>query len=188
MGRVFDEGIVRDDQLDKFRTRLVSLKNYCYLDTKTTKIISSPFRRCIETAEIAREELSLDAGIITSELLTETDMGRFSGEIAKDLRGEFGSLIDTWMHYPESFIFPGGESYSKVDERVIEFLRYLRDDYHGKNVVVCSHADVIKMMVSKVLNQPFNNRRYFIVPNGSISLLTLPRGGEYRLEGVNMWP
>lgn len=190
MGRVLDAGIDADEKARAdFKNRLVSFTRNLNQKADTTVILSSPARRCLETAEIIKKTVGVVGGIQTMADLNEIDMGKFSKKDAMGLRAEFGLLVEEWMYRPETFRFPEGESYSELRARARNTLAELVDHLRNKQTVyVCTHVDVIKMILSEVLSFSFNQRRYFTIPNGSVSILGLDSEDKLRVEGINIYP
>lgn len=189
MGRVIDAGIKRDeDVLGAFRDRLKNIAEKLD-DVSDSIILSSPLKRCRETAEIVGGTLRIRGKVKVRADLIETDMGAFSQKNALQLRAEFGSLVDEWMYRPEAFRFPGGESYKEVRKRVRKVIRDLKKHLRvGHTVWVCTHVDIIKMILSEVLSFSFNQRRYIKIPNGSICILDMESEDKLRVEGINIYP
>jgi len=101
-------------------------------------IVSSPFARTRETAEIVRSELGLpESAMVFDERLKEINPGDFDGK--------------NWNEYHE-YIYnnagrkwfegriPGGESLKEVGKRVGECLYELENRYEGKNILIVTHG------------------------------------------------
>lgn len=99
-------------------------------------IISSPFTRARETAEIVAEKIGYKKeDIVYDQRIQEIDPGGFDGgdwfkyhEAQKDIK-------DWFDHAPE-----GGESLAEVRKRVGGFLYELDNKYDGKNILVVTHG------------------------------------------------
>ncbi len=108
---------------------LESAKNL--VKEKIDLIVSSPFLRTKETAEIVAKEIGLEKDkIIFDDRLGEIGCGNFDGQPWKNHWGELelGVKID------------GGESLSDVSSRVMEFLYETDKKFDGKNILVVSHG------------------------------------------------
>ncbi len=152
-------------------------------------IISSPLLRCVQTAEIIRDAIDPGLEIKIDNNLQETNMGDFTDKKASELRQEYGDLIDIWMQYPEDFTFPNGESYKNVRSRVEAVLKSVTSSGDGKRAIfLCSHVDIIKMLICGVQGVSFNTRRNFKIPNASISVVTLNKDNRFEIEGLNIYP
>lgn len=188
MGGIIDLGILENDQeIQSLKNKISRLRDQYGIDSREVLIISSPLRRCLQTSVVVKELLEVNSEVVTDRNIIETDMGNFTGKNAKNLREEYGSLVDDWMYNPEDFKFPGGESYQEVRERVRKFIGKITSELeHYRFLIICSHVDIIKMMVCEVMGISFNTRRDFSVPNSSISILTLTPSGYFNVEGVNI--
>ncbi len=105
---------------------------------KIDLIISSPFARTRETAEIVRAELGLpESAVIFDERLKEINPGDFDG---KNWR-EYHEFIynNTGRKWFEGRI-PGGESLKEVGKRTGECLYEIENKYKGKNILIVTHG------------------------------------------------
>jgi len=186
MGRRIDASIVEDEQVDKFKKRVLLLKkSFENLDGSSVTVFTSPRLRCQQTANILSGVLGFKGEIVIDRSLDETDMGDFEGYHVSELRVVFGNeTIDCWMHRPTVFRFPNGESYEEVKERIGKFLRKLEVSNY-ENIFVCTHVDLIKVVLLDSLGSSFDNRRQLIIPCGSISVLSLLAKGGQCVEVVN---
>lgn len=191
MGRVIDADIKSDENnLDNFKARVVSINIKYGPFPKDTLIITSPLKRCRQTAALLKDQLKLKNEVEIMDELNETDMGKFSGKDAGELRQEFGDILDEWMFKPESFKFPEGESYEQVHQRIILVLENLKERLikGQKSIIICTHVDIIKMILSEIMGFSFNKRRDFSIPNGSATVLKISKDGKYSVEGFNVYP
>lgn len=193
MGRTIDLPIIRDLQVHTFIQNLHNLANDYDINPPTTMIISSPLQRCKETAEIIKSTIGVPNPIVISDLVTETDLGDFTGFKSSSLRDEFNGLIDQWMHNPSTFQFPNGESYEEVKTRVIKFLDSIQNNPNLttiSNIFLCTHVDFIKMLLLTVQNKSFDERRSFDIKNGSFSVITTESNNDqsvkYKILSTNL--
>lgn len=111
-------------------------------------IYSSPMERCQQTAEaIAAHHPKLT--MHTEEQMSEVDYGDWQGKTLKSLYGTKG-----WQKLrarPADFRFPSGETIREAQTRGVAALEALRVKHKDKPVVVCSHADMIKLAVAAYL-------------------------------------
>jgi broad specificity phosphatase PhoE len=104
-------------------------------------VISSPYRRALETARIACEGLSLE--VDQDERLRERDLGAFDGLTGRGIRArhpaeaERRSRLGKFYYQP-----PSGESWVDVALRVRSLLRDLQD-LDGADVWLFTHQAVI---------------------------------------------
>lgn len=190
MGRTIDLDIKKDkDTLENFEKKMKFLNKRFGPFTEQITFFSSPLKRCLQTSSLIKNQLKIKEKINIMAELTETDMGKFSGKNAIKLRREFGNLVDKWMFKPESFTFPEGESYKKVRQRSRFVLEKVREEFEdAKTVFICTHVDIIKMLLSEILEFSFNQRRDLITPPGSVTVLRITEEGRFKVEGINIYP
>ncbi|HSX49258.1 MAG TPA: histidine phosphatase family protein [Candidatus Saccharimonadales bacterium] len=175
MGRTIDLPIIKDLQVQIFTQNLDRLVKDYDINPQKTVIISSPLQRCKETAEIIKSTLEIPSPILIFDLITETDLGDFTGYKSSSLRNKFNGLVDQWMHNPSTFQFPNGESYEEVKTRVTKFLDSIQNVPNIatiSNIFICTHVDFIKMLLLTIQNKSFDERRSFDIKNGSFSVIT----------------
>ena len=173
MGRSFDVDIVQDEQVGEFEHKLEKLIKDLEIETNDVAIYTSPLKRCVTTASLIKDALKSDDVPFTKlDELIETDMGNFEGQTGAELREKYPDLLDQWMHSPEHFRFPGGESYDEVSTRIDSVMgRILHMD--TKFVFVCTHVDLAKMFLLKIQGRGFNERRSIDFSNGTLAVLSV---------------
>lgn len=119
-------------------------------DIEFAAIYSSDLIRTKRTAEIIAEEKKM--AVIATHLLRENKVGRFEGELEKDLREEFEKLREIKYSLPkperDKFRFDeNSESTEEILGRLIPYLRELALAYPGKNILVITHAALIRIFL-----------------------------------------
>jgi len=189
MGANIDAPIIKDRQVGEFTKKILLVREI--LDESTLDnivFISSPLKRCEETTDIIKNVLNPSKQTHFLGWLTETDMGDFTGKTGHELKKQYGELVDQWMFTPETFCFPGGESYLQVKQRVKNGLKEILLKHENKTIIICTHVDIIKMIILEALGLSFNRRRYFEIPNGSVSTLSILKDDQLKVEGINQYP
>ena len=78
---------------------------------------------------------------------------------------------------PSTVRFPDGESFQEMQDRILEMIS--RVALPGKNVVICSHGDVIKAALAGVLNLDLDDFQKLVIDPASISIVEYsPRGSS----------
>ncbi|MFD6532821.1 bifunctional RNase H/acid phosphatase [Streptomyces sp. NPDC060184] len=116
------------------------------------EIVSSPLRRCRETAGAVAARLGLDVTI--DEGLRETDFGAWEGLSFAEVRERYGSDLTTWLTDPRAEPTGGGESFVEVADRVAVARDRLAAAYAGRTVLLVSHVTPIKTLVRLALGAP----------------------------------
>ena len=136
-------------------------------------IYASPLERARETAApiaAARGmKVQIDKGLL------ECDFGDWTGAELKKLMKlpEWGTV----QRAPSTFTFPGGESFSEMQVRIVSALDRLRSLHPGGTIVCVSHADPIKAAVAHAMGTHLDLFQRIVISTCSISLLGYGAGG-----------
>lgn len=144
-------------------------------------VYSSPIRRCRETARILSEPHELTP--LTDRRLVEADYGNWSGRQLKDL-----GKLKAWQHLmaaPARFRFPDGETLTEVQDRAVAALEELADTHGDEQVVLVSHADVIRTLLCHYLGTPLDLIHRLHVAPTSLSVIDLSQTGSVQVPVVN---
>lgn len=143
---------------------------------EVTRILSSPRRRCLETAELIASRLGL--AVEVDDRLDELDMGAMSGRT-------FASLEDDhdWRAWNAvRAALPGGETIEAV---VVRMMAFLLDPTIAGDVIAVSHAEPIRAVVLTLQRRPLNAVALAPIDPGSVTGITRT-DGRLRLNTVNM--
>ena len=153
-------------QADAVARRLAALP-------RVTAVYCSPLERARETAApIARARrlaLRIDRGLV------ECDVGAWTGEPLARLRRT--PEWQTVQRYPSGFRFPGGESFTEMQARIVAALARLVQRHHGAAVVAVSHADPIKAAVAHALGTHLDHFQRLDVAPASVTAIAYRRQG-----------
>ncbi|MCL5048504.1 MAG: histidine phosphatase family protein [Firmicutes bacterium] len=130
-------------------------------------IYSSPLERALATAKPSAETLGLP--VVQDPRLYECDFGDWTKAPLADLNKlpEWKSL----MKHPETFRFPGGESFEELEQRLVSFITDMRAIHGGETVLAFSHADPIKVALVLGLSLGLKNLHKMTVSTASASVL-----------------
>jgi probable phosphomutase (TIGR03848 family) len=147
-------------------------------------IYASPLERAIETAQPLAEALGLT--ILHRPGLTDIDVGGWEGRSWKVLgRTRLWKVI---QGSPSQFQFPGGETFSAVQERIVRVLDEIIGTHPAEELVaVVFHADPIKLAVAHYLGQPLDNFQRLTAHTGSVTILKTD-GATPKLLALNLIP
>jgi len=107
---------------------------------KIDLIVTSPFTRTFETAEIVAGILKLQKeSIVADDRLREINAGIFDGHSVDEFR--FADQTDPFTNGPE-----GGENFSDVRRRIGECLYDIETQHQYKNILIISHGDPIWLL------------------------------------------
>jgi probable phosphoglycerate mutase len=103
-------------------------------------VYSSPLERAMETAHFIAKERKLN--IQQEQALNEIDFGDLQGEKISNLRKT--SLWKKLKQNPGLVRFPNGETFFEAQQRAVQFIDGIREQWNKKQIVVCvTHADII---------------------------------------------
>ncbi len=107
-------------------------------------IISSPFLRTKQTAEIVAGEIGIPVGdIIYDERIRELNVGEFEGKPWKEYIEFFESHEERFTKRPE-----GGETLAELKQRMGAFLYEIEQKYEGKNILIVSHGGPLWLLMA----------------------------------------
>ncbi len=136
-------------------------------------VYASPMERTRETAApIAR---ACGLRVRSHQGLIECDFGRWTGAKLSAL----GKLPEwrTVQRYPSGFRFPGGESFSEMQTRMVGAISELVARHPGETIVAVSHADTIKAAAASALGTHLDLfQRIVVSPCSVTAILYSPDG------------
>ena len=144
-------------------------------------IYASPLERTSETAEPTAARLGLSVN--HDDGLLECDFGEWTGAALADL-----AALPQWrtvQHTPSSFRFPGGESFTQMQARMVGALEDLRAAHQGGVVVCFSHADPIKAAVAHALGTHLDLFQRIVISPASVSAISYADGQSPAVLMVN---
>jgi probable phosphomutase (TIGR03848 family) len=141
--------------------------------TRVDAIYTSPLERARETAAPIGKARQLRPHVDRG--LLECDFGEWTGaELSKLMKlPEWGTV----QRAPSTFRFPGGESFSEMQHRMVSTLDKLRAAHPGGTIVCVSHADPIKAAVAHALGTHLDLFQRIVISTCAISVLAFTRGG-----------
>jgi broad specificity phosphatase PhoE len=144
-------------------------------------IYSSPLERALETAETIGR--STDLEIKTSSALNEIDFGEWTGKTFETLsRDKDWQLFNTHRSIAN---VPAGESFLKVQNRIVEELSLLLQQHGNARIAIVSHADVIRAAVAYFTATPIDLIDRFEISPCSVSVVALDEVGATLLTVNN---
>lgn len=145
-------------------------------------IYSSPIERALTTAKIAAK--SLDLEIKTDQRLTEIEMGVFSGMFYEDMFTKHGNVFLKFYQDNPVIEENGVEPFSSVKKRVVDMVEYCSKEHKEENVLLVTHMDPIKAMISTILQLKPESLYELIIRNASLTILKKEQN-NYSLAAIN---
>jgi probable phosphoglycerate mutase len=136
-------------------------------------VYSSPLERTRETAAPLAAALGVRVQVVRG--LVECDFGDWTGGDIKKLM----KLPDwaTVQRYPSGFQFPGGESFTGMQARMLQVISELRARHPGQVVVAVSHADPIKAVVADALGTHLDLFQRIVISPCSVTAISYGPSG-----------
>jgi len=130
---------------------------------------SSPLERCFETAEAVATGRSMAVSGVSE--LTEVGYGRWTGRPLAALART--ALWKRVQQTPSSVRFPEGETFLEVQRRSLAAVDAIAARHPRTVVGVCSHADVIRLLLAHYAGVHIDLFQRLIVGPASVSAVLL---------------
>lgn len=146
-------------------------------------VITSPVQRAKETAEPIANRLGLPLQLDLA--FAEIDFAGWTGKRFSELHGipEWRA----WNVFRGTAGIPGGETMHAVQGRALAALIRVAGGYPDAEVVIVTHADIIKGILAHFLGAPLDLMRRMDIGPGSTSLLRL-YAEDAKVLAVNLPP
>ncbi|MFE3097877.1 bifunctional RNase H/acid phosphatase [Streptomyces sp. NPDC059248] len=116
------------------------------------EIVSSPLKRCLQTAEAVAARLGLDVRV--EDGLRETDFGAWEGLTFAEVQQRYPDDLSAWLASAKAAPTGGGESFTTVSRRVSATRDRLIARSPGRTVLAVTHVTPIKTLVRLALGAP----------------------------------
>ncbi len=146
-------------------------------------IYSSPIERAKDTAEIVGKHNSIDVRI--DDRLIELDMGKFTGMPYDEIFSSHGNVFMKFYNGELEIAHNGVETFADVKKRVLGMVDHVIENHPDENVVLVTHMDPIKAMLSTIVSLSPENLYELIIANASLNIFR-----EYKrklsISGINV--
>jgi len=112
-------------------------------------IYASPRIRARESAMIIAAQSKLFYE--TKDAFAEIDFGDFEGLTYEEVEQRFPESYAKWMTTPTQVEFPNGESFARMQKRVLRAANNLRAEHAGETVAVVAHGGVNRIILAHFL-------------------------------------
>jgi probable phosphomutase (TIGR03848 family) len=136
-------------------------------------VYASPLERTRETAAPIAKARGCKVQIARG--LLECDFGEWTGRALKDL-----FTLPEWttvQRYPSGFRFPGGESFTEMQQRITGAIAQLVAKHPGETIVAVSHADPIKAAVAHAMGTHLDLFQRIVVSPCSVTAIAYGSSG-----------
>lgn len=142
-------------------------------DLPVAAVYASPIERTAQTAAAVAERHDLGVQHLPGAL--EADYGEWTGGKLVDLAKT--DLWKTVQRAPSRARFPGGESMTEMQARIVGCLEAVVADHPGDMVVVVSHADPIKAAIAHYTGLHLDQFQRIVVSPASVTAFQLSAHG-----------
>jgi isoleucyl-tRNA synthetase len=152
-------------------------------------IVTSPFVRTKESAEIVAETLGLDKdSIVYDDRLHEMSLPMYEGRTWKEYHSDFPKTVENFGVSPQ-----GNESYDLIKRRATSILYDLEKTYKDKNILIVTHGGPAWLMTAgalgytpeQTLQMIREKKDYHYLDNAEYNLIDfipLPHNHNYELD------
>ena len=166
------KGVEQAEQIAKF------LKPF-----NISAIYSSPIERAEKTAAIVAKHNSLEYKI--DERLIELDMGKFTGVPYDEIFTTHGNVFMKFYNGELEIAHNGVETFSEVKKRILGIVDHVIENHPDQNVVLVTHMDPIKAMLSTVVDLTAENLFELIIANASLNIFREYKR-KFSISGLNV--
>ena len=146
-------------------------------------IYSSPIQRAKHTAEIVGKHNSIDVTI--DDRLIELDMGKFTNVPYDEIFSSHGNVFMKFYDGELEIAHNGVETFADVKKRVASIVEEVIEKHPDENVVLVTHMDPIKAMLSTIVDLSSTNLFELIIANASLNIFK-EKDRKFSLSGINV--
>ncbi|MGW1072621.1 bifunctional RNase H/acid phosphatase [Streptomyces sp. NPDC002537] len=146
-------------------------------------VVTSPLRRCRETAAAVAARLGLEVRV--EEGLRETDFGAWEGLTFAEVKERWPDDLDAWLASSKAAPTGGGESFATVARRVAQTRDRLLTRYAGRTVLLVTHVTPVKTLVRLALGAPPESLFRMELSAASLSAVAYYADGNASLRLLN---
>ena len=145
-------------------------------------IYSSPIERASHTAKIVAENNSLDYQL--DDRLIEIDMGRFTLMNYDDMFAKYGNVFLKFYENDPVIAEHKVETFPDVRKRVLDIVDYVIKKHGNQNVVLVTHMDPIKSILSVVMDLKPKTLFELVIANASLTIIK-EQDNKFSLSAIN---
>lgn len=146
-------------------------------------VVASPVQRAQETAAPIASRLGV--AVLTEPGLEEIDFGAWTGASFTELDGRPEWMA--WNTFRSAARCPGGETMLEAQARAVACVMALHRQYHGAELVLVSHQDVLRAVLAQFLGMPLDLLLRLGLDPGHRCVIDLADTGV-RVDALNLPP
>jgi len=145
-------------------------------------IYSSPIERASNTAKIVADYNSLNYKL--DDRLIEIEMGKFTRMNYDDMFAKYGNVFLKFYENDPIIAKCEVETFPEVQKRVLDMVGYIVKKHKNQNVVLVTHMDPIKSMLSTVMDLKPKTLFELIIANASLTIVK-EQDEKFYLSAIN---
>ena len=145
-------------------------------------IYSSPIERASNTAKIVADYNSLNYEL--DDRLIEIEMGKFTRMNYDDMFAKHGNVFLKFYENDPIIAKCEVETFAEVQKRVIDMVEYIVKKHKNQNVVLVTHMDPIKSMISTIMDLKPKTLFELIIANASLTIVK-EQDEKFSLSAIN---
>ena len=145
-------------------------------------IYSSPIERASTTAKIVADYNSLNYKL--DDRLIEIEMGKFTRMNYDDMFAKYGNVFLKFYENDPIIAKCEVETFAEVQKRVLDMVGYIVKKHKNQNVVLVTHMDPIKSMLSTVMDLKPKTLFELIIANASLTIVK-EQDEKFYLSAIN---
>lgn len=130
------QGRIDSNLTEEGKKQALEVRNY-FVDKEVDLIVSSPLKRCVETANIISND---KIKIIYDDRLLGRDHGEFTGMPKEEVN------FDDYWNYYKNIKYERAENVVDLFNRVKKLIEELKEEYKDKKIIIVTHSGVIRIM------------------------------------------
>ncbi|MFJ8232503.1 bifunctional RNase H/acid phosphatase [Streptomyces sp. NPDC094448] len=147
------------------------------------EIVSSPLKRCRETADAVAARLGL--GVRIEDGVRETDFGAWEGLTFAEVQQRYPDDLAAWLSSAKAAPTGGGESFTSVARRVAAARDRLLARSPGRTVLLVTHVTPVKTLVRLALGAPPESMFRMELSAASVSAVAYYADGNASVRLLN---
>ena len=145
-------------------------------------IYSSPIERASNTAKIVADYNSLNYEL--DDRLIEIEMGKFTRMNYDDMFAKYGNVFLKFYENDPIIAKCEVETFAEVQKRVLDMVGYIVKKHKNQNVVLVTHMDPIKSMLSTIMDLKPKTLFELIIANASLTIAK-EQDEKFYLSAIN---
>ena len=181
---------MKDLQLKNFlKDRDEIIKNSKEMDDNSI----NHFKKVIENIKSKKEELGEPAKIVADynslnykldDRLIEIEMGKFTRMNYDDMFAKYGNVFLKFYENDPIIAECEVETFAEVQKRVIDMVGHIVKKHNNQNVVLVTHMDPIKSMLSTIMDLKPKTLFELIIANASLTIIK-EHDEKFSLSAIN---